>query len=91
MEKSEIVNQAVGAIQSGIVQVMNDAVGAAVDQAVANLAPAPAGFTQADIDSAVTSAVAAAKAEMQAKLDELTAKEASEEQKLEAIKALLAN
>lgn len=86
MAKDAIIDQAVSDIQAGIVEVMKEKIGAAIDQAVAEVAPAPVGFTQEDIDAAV----AAVKSEMQAKVDEIAAKEASEEQKLEAIKALLA-
>lgn len=92
MAKADIVSQGVADLQSAEAQVKTDFLGAYYDKVAADVgaAPAPVGFTQEEVDAKIADAVAAAKAEMQAKIDEIAAKELAEEQKLEAIKALLA-
>lgn len=105
MANPQIVSEAVAAIQAGEVQVMSDAIGAAIDKAVAEVAPepVPGTFTQADIDAAVAASKAAdaqamsdAVAAVQAQLDAETAKDAADvaalaavQAKLDQIKALL--
>lgn len=104
MAKAEVVQAQMIAIQAAESAALQAGLEACYDQGVADAgAPAPVGFTQADIDAAVVAAKAAdaealsaAVAAVQSHLDDMTAKELASEQsvavlqaKLDQIKALL--
>lgn len=94
MSKAQIVADAISAISAGQAQVLNDAIGAAVDAAGVEQKASDGTLTQADLDKAVADATAAdaqaladahAKADadlaaLQVKLDAIITTEQSEKQ-----------
>lgn len=87
MAKEDSVAQGIAALQ----QAQADALGKCFDDGLAS-APQGGGFSQADIDSAVAAAKAADQADedtLRAQLTDALAKEATAEDKLNQIKALL--
>jgi hypothetical protein len=105
MGKTDVVMAQKAAVLAAQDAALEAGLGACYDQGLADAGTVPAGgFTQADIEAAVTAAKAAdaeamraAVSEIQTQLDTMTAKEQMEEQavavlqqKLDAIKALLA-
>ena len=103
MAKADVVAAAVAAVQQGETQVLTDQFGSVFDQAEAQ--GNGTGFTQADIDAAVSAAQAvdatalnAAQAAaalqlstLQASLDALTAKEAPEAQLIASLQSSAAS
>lgn len=58
MSKDQIVSDAKSSLIAGQDAVLSQVIGDVYDKAVAEVPPAPGGFTQADIDSAVSAATA---------------------------------
>lgn len=82
MSRDQIISDAVSAIQSGQLQVLQDAVGKAVDQSAVEQKASDGTLTQADLDAAVKSATDALNAQvasLQAQ-DAVDAKAASDAQ-----------
>lgn len=89
MSKEKIVSDAVSAIQAGEAQVLNDAIGSAVDQAALEQKASDGTLTSSDLDAAVKAAtdplnasIAALQAQLAGDAETLTASQAADAQAL---------